>query len=103
MKKVFIVIVMLLASSLFAVDKLKVGDTAGTWQTPYNYYNGGSFSEICPVNETVCKVVIENRIVEYLRIGDVLILTGRGPRREEKYVIKSFDYNVIEIERITPQ
>lgn len=95
--------VMLLASSLFAVDRLKVGDTAGTWQTPYNYYNGGSFSEICPVNETVCKVVIENRIVEYLRIGDKLTHTESGNRRYVNYVIKSFDYNVIEVERITPQ
>jgi hypothetical protein len=102
MKKLIAVMVMMFSFNLFAFTGfentiiLTVGMSNSPWKTPYNSYSNGVITEICPVNDKVCKVTFGN-ITEYLKIGDLLAIDGTVPRY---YKIESFDYNIVQLVKV---
>lgn len=92
MKKLCFVLVALLSFSLFALD-LPTGASAGLWTIGTVDFSKGTITEIVPVKDDVCKIVIDGRIVEYVRLNDVL------KHEYSYYKVVGFDYNVVSLEK----
>ena len=110
MKKLFAVLLLLCSASLFAEQfVIKTWMHYDRLETNSAICPNVDILEICPVNDSLCKVVLSNGVVEYVRKGDIWVceylVSVEGKRYEPKKVVTKnkvtdFDYNRIYTEVI---